>query len=196
MAKKSKKKKSKRKGVNPNEKGGRFERKICQRLSLWVSNLAREDVFWRSAMSGGRAQLKSRKKRGRKFCAQSGDISAIHPVGSLLLELFVVECKWYKDLKLTLWLYGKIGYIKEIWRKPLHEAERDGKCPLIVAKQNHQQELVLTDKRGFEILLNGYDGDADDLLTLYFPREAICVLPFRDMIAEVSFDKIREEYDE
>jgi len=38
-------------------KGASFERDICRRLSLWVSAGKQEDVFWRSAMSGGRSTV-------------------------------------------------------------------------------------------------------------------------------------------
>src|SRR5687768_2048686 len=87
-------------------KGADFERLICERLSLWVSNRKREDVFWRSAMSGGRANLKSRRKHGMEFSAQSGDITAIHELGHALLAMFVLECKFYRDIGVEQAAYG------------------------------------------------------------------------------------------
>ena len=43
------------------QKGGEYERTVCKKLSLWVSNGTRDDIFWRSAMSGGRATLQRKK---------------------------------------------------------------------------------------------------------------------------------------
>ena len=36
-------------------KGSEFEREMCKCLSLWWTDSKRDDVFWRSAQSGGRA---------------------------------------------------------------------------------------------------------------------------------------------
>src|SRR5215216_6431446 len=41
-------------------KGPQWEREVCRALSLWVTNGERVDVFWRSAMSGGRATVHNR----------------------------------------------------------------------------------------------------------------------------------------
>lgn len=72
-------------------KGNAFERRICQKLSLWWSEGKREDIFWRSASSGGVATMRS--KRGKTMAGQSGDISAIHESGMPLTRLCTVELK-------------------------------------------------------------------------------------------------------
>lgn len=72
-------------------KGGAFERLICKKLSLWWTNGKRDDVFFRTASSGGRATQRS--KQGKKTFGQYGDIQAADPIGQPLIDLCVIECK-------------------------------------------------------------------------------------------------------
>lgn len=72
-------------------KGGAFERLICKKLSLWWTDGEREDVFFRTSSSGGRATQRS--KQGKKTFGQYGDIQAADPIGQPLMDLCVIECK-------------------------------------------------------------------------------------------------------
>lgn len=71
-------------------KGSAFERSICRQLSLWWSNGKRDDIFWRTANSGGRATV--RNKSGKSSVGE-GDIGAIHQLGHSLLKHFTFELK-------------------------------------------------------------------------------------------------------
>lgn len=73
------------------KKGSSFEREICKRLSRWWTYDSRDDVFWRSSMSGGRATM--RYRRGLRTAGADGDICALDPIGSPLLSLFTIELK-------------------------------------------------------------------------------------------------------
>jgi len=72
-------------------KGMQFERDICVKLSLWWSEGERDDIFWRSNASGGRAT--NRAKQGKSTPGQYGDISAIDPCGEPLLRVAPFELK-------------------------------------------------------------------------------------------------------
>ncbi len=72
-------------------KGSKFEREICKQLSLWWTDGEREDVFWRTASSGGRAVQRS--KKGKGTAGGSGDICAIDPIGKPLTDVFTMELK-------------------------------------------------------------------------------------------------------
>jgi len=72
-------------------KGGDFEREICQRLSLWWTEGERDDIFWRSSISGARAT--SRQKAGKSTAYQYGDVAPTDPMGAPLCDLFVIELK-------------------------------------------------------------------------------------------------------
>jgi len=81
--------------MNKGYKGGDFEREICKKLSLWWSKglgeAPRDDVFWRTSQSGGRAT--QRMKKGIPTHGSYGDISAVDSIGEPLLKLFTIELK-------------------------------------------------------------------------------------------------------
>lgn len=72
-------------------KGGDFEREICKKLSAWWTYDDRDDVFWRSSQSGGRATVRFRK--GKRTAGSYGDITALDPIGEPLMQLFTIELK-------------------------------------------------------------------------------------------------------
>lgn len=177
---------------NSNEKGADYERSVCQRLSLWVSNMTRTDCFWRAAMSGGRATLKAQRKGGAKFDAHAGDISATHELGHCLTNLFDIECKFYKWFNLEALFFGHRGEILPIWEKLVEEARGFNKAPLLIAKQNRSGEIVCTDDAGLDILKRGKE-DLTPIAT--FHHLGMHVLPLRDVLTQVRFDKIRSTYE-
>lgn len=130
-------------------KGASFERDICRQLSLWVSQGKHEDVFWRSAMSGGRSTVAHAK--GKRLAAQAGDISCVHPAGHLFAERFLAECKFYADLNYTGLLTGK-GHLVQFWGETLDEAKRYNKMPFLIAKQNRQPTTICLDIIGMTLL--------------------------------------------
>ena len=129
------------------QKGAVFEREICKDLSLWISKGQYEDVFWRSSISGGRATIL--QKKGRRADAQMGDITAIRPIGRRLLNHFVVEAKFYRDLMMWGLLKGdtKTG-ICAFWNKLKTDLFLDGRHPMLIARQNQQSPYVLLDEFG------------------------------------------------
>jgi hypothetical protein len=122
------------------QKGAAFERQICQALSLWLSRDKRKDLFWRSAMSGGRATVAY--KKGVKLSTQGGDISAIDPLGAVLTDAFCIEVKFYKDLDIQAFLLGR-GKLTAFWKQVTRDASRYGKEPMLIARQNLYPTLVL-----------------------------------------------------
>jgi len=72
-------------------KGSSFEREFCVKLSKWWTHGTRDDIFWRSAGSGARANV--RGQRGKRTHGHHGDITATHPSGDPLLDLMTIELK-------------------------------------------------------------------------------------------------------
>lgn len=132
------------------QKGAAFEREVSEALSLWVSDGERDDLFWRSAMSGGRATVKF--KTGKKNQTQGGDISAVHPAGHTFLGQFAVECKFYKELNIETSLLRGYGTLIGFWGEAVRMAQRQRKTPMLIAKQNNFPPLVLMDKEGVNFL--------------------------------------------
>ena len=76
-------------------KGGDFEREVCKLLSKWWSKglgmEERDDIFWRTSQSGGRAT--QRRKLGMSTFGSYGDIAAVDPIGEPLLKFVTLELK-------------------------------------------------------------------------------------------------------
>lgn len=131
------------------QKGSAFEREIAEKLSRWVSNGEKEDCFWRSATSGGRATVA--RKRGRLLQSQTGDLSAIHSLGEPFLNQFYLELKFYRDLNYTGIITGK-GYLIEFWNNTVKEAASYKKHPILIAKQNRVPTMVFMNELGLRLL--------------------------------------------
>lgn len=138
MTKKAKKRvRSRRPGAG---KGQAFERQICKALSLWVSGNERDDLFWRSAMSGGRATIG--KRAGINRAAHAGDIVATDPLGHLLTDTWYIECKNYKALDYRAALLTGKGRFANFWRVADREAAEHGKLPMLIMHENISPILV------------------------------------------------------
>tara|TARA_R100001530_G_scaffold1886_1_gene3229 strand:- start:10006 stop:10530 length:525 start_codon:yes stop_codon:yes gene_type:complete len=126
-------------------KGAEFERWVCKQLSLAISNNKRDDIFWRSAMSGGRATIKF--KKGEENIAQVGDISGIDSIGSKFLERYVIECKRYRIVHLESLFYGKPkkDSVLEFWKQVEKDADNCNKEPILIVKENGKDPLVFVE---------------------------------------------------
>lgn len=72
-------------------KGSSFERETAKKISLWWSGDVRDDLLWRSSMSGGRATV--RAKSGKTTANSCGDLTALDAEGQSLLDLTAFELK-------------------------------------------------------------------------------------------------------
>lgn len=123
-------------------KGAAFERECCRRLSLWLTDGKRDDLFWRSSMSGGRATLQHRK--GKTNLAQVGDICAIDSEGEKLLLHFVsIECKFHRSLDIVLSVLQRRGRLWKFWEQTVEQADRVKRCPMLIARENRVPTLML-----------------------------------------------------
>lgn len=135
--------------VNGKQKGASFEREVCVMLSSWITKGAQEDVFWRSAMSGGRATVAF--KRGKRLASQVGDISAVHPAGNYFIEHFAPECKFYAKLDYEGLLTGK-GKLLAFWAEINEQAGRYNKHPFMIVRQNRMASNICLDRNGMHKL--------------------------------------------
>lgn len=128
------------------QKGAGFEREVCTKLSNWLSEGEQDDIFWRSAMSGGRATVKM--KAGVKLAAQSSDISPIQAIGEALTTRFSIECKFYASLGLEGYFFGAATGLGQFWAQVKNDAETFDKMPMLIAKQNRKDVLLILDSEG------------------------------------------------
>lgn len=162
------------------QKGASFERLVCVDFSLWISGGKRKDLFWRSAMSGGRATISRGEVR------QAGDISSVAAEGHVLTDSCYIECKHVRDLALPGFILNGTGLLARFWETALHESAKYGRLPLIIAKQNNMETLLITRTRN---PFNSFYQDEDYNLEMIrvdmgcvcaiFKYEQVLALPFR-----------------
>jgi hypothetical protein len=126
-------------------KGGKFEREISVALSKWISSGEREDILWRSSMSGGRATVARKKQKELK--TQAGDLSAIHPEGQPFIDTFYIECKNYKNLNYS-GIVTNTGFLVKFWQSTVIEANSYKRSPLLITKENHRPIVIFMQVRG------------------------------------------------
>ena len=73
------------------QKGNAFERECCKVLSFWWSGGKRDDVFYRTQSSGGRAT--QRAKKGKTCSNHNGDVAATDDEGLPFTRFVTVEIK-------------------------------------------------------------------------------------------------------
>ena len=122
-------------------KGSRNERRLCRALSLLVSNGERDDLLWRSAMSGGVATVALRGGKAR--ATQAGDVSSIDPESHWLVREWYIEAKHYGDLQILRGFTHNGGKLAKFWFKTVEEARHYHKKPMLLAKQDRLPELVI-----------------------------------------------------
>lgn len=122
------------------QKGQSFEREVCVQLSLWITHGKDGDLFWRSAMSGGRATV--RNKDGIRV-RQSGDMVSVTPEGHKLLDRYYFEMKFYKDLMWPQFLFSNYGYLARFWEDTRAKAVLHSRTPVMIVKQNYLETLLI-----------------------------------------------------
>lgn len=126
-------------------KGGEYERNISKKLSLWISQEKRDDLFWRTSGSGSRHTIRYKKNLTTE--GQVGDITyTCSGVSEEFLKVFCLEIKFYKDI--NLWgtvTKSKVGLL-DFWEQADEQAKKVGKIPILIAKQNYKPALLISNK--------------------------------------------------
>lgn len=125
------------------QKGAQFEREVCWDLSRFIDPKGEDTHFWRSAMSGGRATRQ--QKKGIVNNTQLGDITCVNEKGFWITMTFVIECKFYKDLEIESALLTGRGKLVKFWHEVCKLAKERERAPILIARQNRTDTLVLLD---------------------------------------------------
>jgi len=180
-------------GARSSHKGSAYERKVCVGLSRWISNLTRDDIFWRSAMSGGRATLAQRKGRGSRFEGSTGDITAVDPMGEPLTATFSIEVKAYKQFEIDRPAFDRKGELLGLWKAHLPKAAQAKRLPMLIGKQDNMGEVLLVTEEGGNII-EACSGPRPLVPTLHWPRHDVWIYLFRDFLANVDPALFVERY--
>lgn len=128
-------------------KGSEFERAFSKELSLWWTDGERDDIFWRSSQSGGRAT--TRAQRGRRTATQSGDICAIDPIGQPLIAVMTLELKrGYRDANPATLVTRATTAAQQVWESWIQQAveaceRNESQHWMVVAKQDRQEVMCM-----------------------------------------------------
>jgi len=122
-------------------KGSSFERQISKKLSLWVSNNERDDIYWRSHSSGARYTI--RKKLGKDTEGQDADLTCTskNPDYIILTDKLSIECKAYKDINFWNFITETKTGVSAFWEQAVNQAEQANKLPVLIAKKNNMPIL-------------------------------------------------------
>lgn len=160
-------------------KGPQFERECCKRLSLWLSGGKRDDLMWRTAMSGGRATMA--RRGGKLNLAQLGDFCSIAPESARFCSLFFCDAKFYRELDIRGMLVpGRATGVADMWRACRVEARRAKREPLLIVKENRFGAFVVLRSSGIEMFR---------LLPFYvaeFPLYSAFFVPFEQFLANAE----------
>jgi len=151
MAKKAAKKTTKKtvKRRRGGKKGGEYERDICKQLGLWWTEGKRDDIFWRSSNSGGRATVRGRK--GQTTQGQHGDVAATDPIGAPLLDLVAIEIKRGYSIETLHSLFDRAKnagqQMYEAWiQQAVTAHQQSGSYSwIIITKRDGREPLVIMD---------------------------------------------------
>ena len=112
---------------------------VCRRLSWWITEQEKPEIFWRSATSGAKATQDARQ--GHKV-KQGGDLISIDPAGHWLVEAFSIECKNrhdYGNLDLTM---EREGEWLKWWDQCCEDADRASKQPLMIFQRFRRPAMI------------------------------------------------------
>jgi len=171
---------------NKASKGSNFEREICKKLSLWAAEGKRDDIFWRTSQSGGRAT--QRRKFGIDTVNSCGDISLLDnhfKLGKILMDKILIELKrGYSSMDVLDLLDKSANKLVLSWySKARREADESGrKYVWIIFRRNRRNSVILVEKKFYlevmgkslieKIVFNDfYFFRFDDLLSKYKLKE-------------------------
>jgi hypothetical protein len=137
-------------------KGGNYERDTCRSLSRWWTGGKRDDIFWRSSQSGGRAT--ERAKKGKTTFGSYGDIAAVDPIGRPLLEFATIELKRGSSHK-TPWDLFESSDTEAVrpFEKALCQARQSSEQAgsrgwLLIARRDHKVSILYLDHKLYLLL--------------------------------------------
>jgi len=151
-------------------KGTDFERLISKKLSLWFCEDKRDDLFWRTSQSGGRAT--QRLKSGVSTINSCGDIAALSEEGFELTKHILIELKrGYSQAINPLDLIDKKGcssLILNWYLKAKMEAQNNlCKYVWLIFKRNRGEIMLMVEYHFMQDLLNVLDDVHKELPYLY-----------------------------
>lgn len=164
-------------------KGSAFEREVSKILSVWWTSNDRDDIFWKTSGSGGRAT--SRRKTGKDTAFSTADITFSDPLGEPLIKIWNIEAKsGYGDsprkrkdgtLRKTNWCVLDLldgtrtknpELFMQMWEQCSRDARASARQPILIFRRPGKQICVAVEGL-YKGLLEDWFGKA--------PRTQLCI---------------------
>ncbi len=170
-----------------NEKGNKFERGTCRKLTKWITGQEKPELFWRSATSGAKATQDAKKGHKSKM---GGDIISIDAQGIWFTDCFSLECKDRDSYgNLDLLFQGKGDFLKW-WEQAKADAGRVNKVPMMVCKRYRGEDLLVLPMWMETRNINGVP--ITHVMTMWGADQyGIVIYLFEEWLAETKVDQIR-----
>jgi hypothetical protein len=124
-------------------KGSAYERSICKRLSLWISEGERTDLLWRATSSGAQTTI-YQKRNSKSFISQGGDIASIDPLSKAFVDMYAIECKHYADLQVENLAFDGPCKLWDFWKHHIDTvAAPSNRLPMLIARQNRKKDILM-----------------------------------------------------
>lgn len=190
-------------GRKGKSKGSQFERDLCTQLSRWWTGDQRDDVFWRSTISGGRATVRGRKQKTTS--GQYGDIQAVDPIGLPLLKVLTIEAKCgYRGVSFGD-LLDASDKQKPIWEEWISQVETAWGLSksfswMLVVKRDRRTILAVFPTSFYQVLC-GYCDGVPRIRPIFKVRlpvrssrasTALVAMPLRSLLSTLRSREIRE----
>lgn len=165
-------------------KGSDFERKLCKIFSLWWTNNERDDVFWRTSQSGGRAT--ERQKKGKKTAGSYGDMESKHTISKPFEKTFLVEFKkgYNKDISTLILIDGrqKEPVLLKWWKKNEQiRLQCTRPYSLLIFQRDHRHPCIMMTNELFS-KLEMYCGkwEQSNIIQINFVKDSLnlTIIPF------------------
>jgi len=173
-------------------KGSGFEREIAKELGLWWTDGERDDIFWRTAMSGGRATV--RRKKRVKTENSAGDLCYLDPIGKPLIDLLLIEIKrGYSNEVSVLNFLDKAERSKDPvlfrwWLKAEQErADAKRKWTVIIFKRDRHEKCIMLEYDFFSKLEqeNG-EWSSDEVIDVMYEDHNFIIVRYEDFFDWLS----------
>ena len=145
----------------PQQKGGRFEGELCRLFSKWFTHGKRDDVFYKTSGSGGRATHRQRLQKQTAFSA--GDMSFTDSIGQPFIVYFLVEIKrGYNSRVVFNNLIDKdskqMPLIVEWFKKANKERSQNRrKAVMLLMRRDYAKTLVVSQHQEYKAFRSSFD---------------------------------------
>ena len=172
--------------ANGKVKGNSYERAISRKLSLWISNNERDDLFWRTQGSGGRHTV--RYKSNLTLEGQAGDISSTQGgISENFLKFFCVEVKFYKDINIWAIITKSKNGLLDFWDQATLKAKQVNRIPILIVKENYKPALFISNEVFEKMLVENFK-EKPELKVNLFNSDSISVWKL-DTIMKLNSEK-------